>query len=62
MGTHTNASGMPYHSHSDLAEPSVIMHRFGNNTIYSPSISQYFSNVSIIQLYLLKSFLILKTI
>lgn len=46
MGTHTNASCMPYHSHSDLAESSVIMHRFSNNTIYTPPLPQYFSNVS----------------
>lgn len=46
MGPHTSASCLPYHSHSDLAESSVIMHRFGDNTIYTPALSQCFPNVS----------------
>lgn len=47
MGTHPGTSCLPYHSHSDLAESSVIVHRFGDNTIYTtPAISQCFPNVS----------------
>lgn len=47
MVAHTSASCLPYHSHSDLAESSVIMHRFCDNTIYTPPLSQYFPNVSL---------------
>lgn len=46
MGTHSNASCLPYHSDSDLAESSVVMHRFGDNTIFTPALTPYFSNVS----------------
>lgn len=45
MGTHTTASCLPYHSHSDLGESSVILHRYGDNTIYTPALSQYYPNV-----------------
>lgn len=46
MGTHTNATCMPYHSHSDLSESSVIIHGFGDNTIYTPALAQYYPTVS----------------
>lgn len=46
MGTHTSATCLPYHSHSDLAESSVIIHGFSDNTIYSPTLSQCFPTVS----------------
>lgn len=47
MGTHINASCLPYHSHSDLTEPPVIMHRLAENTIYTPALSRYYPNVSL---------------
>lgn len=46
MGTHINANCLPYHSHSDLIEPPVIMHRLDENAIYTPDLSRYCSNVS----------------
>lgn len=46
MGTHINANCLPYHSHSDLVEPPVIMHRLDENAIYTPDLSRYCSNVS----------------
>ncbi|XP_050545429.1 scaffold protein salvador isoform X2 [Daktulosphaira vitifoliae] len=47
LGTHSNASCLPYHSHNDLAVPSVIMHRFGDSTVYTPSLSRYLPNIQL---------------
>ncbi|XP_015364522.1 PREDICTED: scaffold protein salvador isoform X1 [Diuraphis noxia] len=47
MGTHSSATCLPYHSHSDLAESSVILHGFSDNTIYSPALSQCFPTIQI---------------
>lgn len=47
MGTHNSTICLPYHSHSDLAEPSVIIHGFGENAIYSPALSQCFPTIQL---------------
>lgn len=54
MGTHISASCLTYHSHSDLAEPPVIMHRLDENTIYTPDLSRYCPNASLNLFCLLK--------
>lgn len=47
MGTHNNANCLPYHSHSDLAESSIIIHRYVDNTIYTPALSQCYPNLQL---------------
>jgi len=54
MGTHNSATCLPYHSHSDLAESSVILHGYGDNTIYSPALSQCFPTVSSYSFFIFK--------